>query len=81
MHAPEPVTATWGFPTKVWFGAGRLGDLPAAVRQCGATRPLLVTDRGLATLPMVAEAVALLADALQLTRGRLKGCTVGLPRS
>ncbi len=63
MHAPEPVTATWGFPTKVWFGAGRLGDLPAAVRQCGATRPLLVTDRGLATLPMVAEAVALLADA------------------
>ena len=63
MHAPEPVTANWGFPTKVWFGAGRLRDLPVAVKQCRASRPLLVTDRGLAALPMVADAVALLAEA------------------
>ena len=63
MHAPEPATANWGFPTKVWFGAGRLHDLPAAVRQCGASRPLLVTDRGLAALPIVTDAVAVLRDA------------------
>lgn len=63
MYASEPVTANWGFPTKVWFGAGRLHDLPAAVTLLGATRPLLVTDRGLAALPMVTDAMALLEGA------------------
>jgi alcohol dehydrogenase class IV len=48
----------WGFPTDVWFGAGRVHDLPKAVRSAGAARPLLVTDRGLRDLPMTAAAVA-----------------------
>ena len=54
MSAP----ANWGFPTDVWFGAGRVRDLPKAVRSLGATRPLLVTDRGLRDLPMIAAALA-----------------------
>jgi alcohol dehydrogenase class IV len=55
--------ANWGFPTEVWFGAGRVRELPKAVRALGALRPLIVTDRGLSNLPMVAEAAAGLREA------------------
>ena len=54
MSAP----ANWGFPTDVWFGAGRVRDLPKAVRSLRSARPLLVTDRGLRDLPMIAAAMA-----------------------
>ncbi len=48
----------WNYPTAVRFGAGRIAELPAACRELGVTRPLLVTDPGLADLPMVKDAVA-----------------------
>jgi alcohol dehydrogenase class IV len=53
----------WNYPTPVWFGAGRIAELPAACRELGIDRPLLVTDPGLAALPMVAQAEALCAEA------------------
>lgn len=62
MNAPSLAT-NWGFPTDVWFGAGRISALPKAVRALGTERPLLVTDRGLAGLPMIAEAMARLKEA------------------
>jgi alcohol dehydrogenase class IV len=48
----------WSYPTKVWFGVGRIADLPAACKEAGIARPLLVTDPGLAKAPMVREAAA-----------------------
>jgi alcohol dehydrogenase class IV len=48
----------WNYPTAVRFGAGRIAELPAACRELGMARPLLVTDPGLADLPMVKDAVA-----------------------
>lgn len=48
----------WNYPTTVRFGAGRIGELPDACRALGMERPMLVTDPGLAKLPMVQEAVA-----------------------
>ncbi len=48
----------WNFPTSVRFGPGVVTQLPAACRELGMTRPLLVTDEGLAALPMVGEAIA-----------------------
>lgn len=54
--------ANWGFPTNVWFGTGRIRDLAKAVHSLGATRPLLITDRGLAGLPMIGQAIADLTD-------------------
>jgi alcohol dehydrogenase class IV len=48
----------WNYPTTVRFGAGRIAELPAACRELGMARPLLVTDPGLADLPMVKDAVA-----------------------
>ena len=53
----------WSYPTSVRFGTGRITELPDAVKAVGMTNPQLVTDPGLAGLPMVAEAIAGLAAA------------------
>lgn len=53
--------ATWSYPTTIRLGAGRLAELPDACRAAGLTRPLLVTDRALAGLPITAQAL----DALE----------------
>lgn len=50
--------ANWNYPTSIRFGAGRIEELPSVCRELGMERPLLVTDPGLASLPMVAAAVA-----------------------
>ena len=57
------LVGNWNYPTTVRFGAGRISELPQHCRDLGMTRPLLVTDRGLANLPIVADTVALLAAA------------------
>ena len=53
----------WNYPTTIRFGAGRIAELPEAVRVAGITRPLLVTDPYLAGLPMLADAKASLDAA------------------
>jgi alcohol dehydrogenase len=53
----------WNYPTSVRFGAGRIAELPDAVRAAGMARPLLVTDPTLAAMPMVASALAALGAA------------------
>lgn len=52
----------WNFPTTIWFGSGRLRDLPLGCAERGIRRPLLVTDEGLAALPMVQQALDLLRE-------------------
>jgi alcohol dehydrogenase class IV len=49
--------ANWNYPTSIKFGAGRIVELPDHCRALGMQRPLLVTDAGLAPLPMVATAL------------------------
>jgi alcohol dehydrogenase len=53
--------ANWNYPTSVRFGAGRIRELGAAVKAAGITRPLFVTDAGLARNAMVAQAMQVLA--------------------
>jgi alcohol dehydrogenase class IV len=48
------LTGNWNYPTAIRFGAGRISELPDACRVLGMERPLLVTDPGLAGLPMIA---------------------------
>ncbi|MDJ0946909.1 MAG: iron-containing alcohol dehydrogenase [Kiloniellales bacterium] len=55
---PKSLNGTWSYPTQVRFGPGRIAELPRACKSLGMSRPLLVTDPGLAALPMVTEAVA-----------------------
>ncbi len=61
-------TGNWTYPTAIRFGAGRLGELPEACAEAGITRPLLVTDRGLAELPITRAALDIL-EAAGLGRG------------
>jgi len=61
--ALEHMRGNWGFPTNIRFGVGRIEELPVACRELGIERPLVVTDKGLAALPMIADAVGALGDA------------------
>jgi alcohol dehydrogenase class IV len=49
----DALRANWNYPTRVLFGIGRIAELPETCRAAGILRPLLVTDPGLAGLPMV----------------------------
>ena len=57
------LTANWSYPTAIRFGAGRIAELPEACAAAGITKPLLVTDRGLAGLPITAGALDILEAA------------------
>ncbi len=61
------LTANWSYPTAIRFGAGRISELPEACVAAGITNPLLVTDRGLAPLPVTQNALDIL-DAAGLGR-------------
>ncbi len=54
------LVANWSYPTAIRFGAGRLAELPEACAAAGMAKPLLVTDAGLAKLPIVTQALELL---------------------
>ncbi|VXB25305.1 putative alcohol dehydrogenase [Pseudomonas sp. 8AS] len=56
-------TANWNYPTSVRFGVGRIQELPELCRSLGMLRPLLVTDRGLASAPITTAALAALQAA------------------
>ncbi|MDH3671000.1 MAG: iron-containing alcohol dehydrogenase [Gammaproteobacteria bacterium] len=58
MNDKPELKGNWNFPTAVRFGVGRIAELGDACRELGTTRPLIVTDPGLAGLPMVQEAIA-----------------------
>lgn len=61
------LTGNWSYPTAIKFGAGRIAELPDACAAAGIKRPLLVTDRGLADLPITAQTLDIL-DAAGLGR-------------
>jgi hypothetical protein len=54
------LVANWSYPTAVKFGAGRIAELAEHARAAGMARPLLVTDRALAALPITARALDLM---------------------
>ncbi len=54
------LTGNWSYPTAIRFGAGRIEELAAACADAGIRRPLFVTDRGLAALPIAENALDLL---------------------
>jgi alcohol dehydrogenase class IV len=48
-------TMGWNYPAPILTGPGRIRELPALCRELGMTAPLLITDPGLAALPMVRD--------------------------
>src|SRR6185503_12870938 len=55
------LVGNWSYPTSIRFGAGRIAELGEAAEAAGMQRPLLVTDPRLADMPMVKDALGLLA--------------------
>jgi len=55
--------ANWNYPTTIWFGAGRIEELPQACAQAEMKNPLLVTDPGLSKLPPVVSSIDILRKA------------------
>jgi alcohol dehydrogenase class IV len=57
---------TFSFPTLIHFGPGVRKDVGAHLKEQGVVRPLLVTDKGLAALPLPKELMdRLRADGLE----------------
>lgn len=56
-------TANWSYPTAIRFGAGRITELADACAATGIKKPLLVTDKGLANLPITAATLDILEQA------------------
>ncbi|OWU79280.1 iron-containing alcohol dehydrogenase [Phaeobacter sp. 22II1-1F12B] len=57
------LTGNWSYPTAIKFGAGRIAELAEACVACGMSKPLLVTDKGLASLPITTQALDILEGA------------------
>jgi alcohol dehydrogenase class IV len=53
----------WNYPTTIWAGPGRIAELGAACASAGINRPLIVTDEGLAGMPMIKNALRALENS------------------
>jgi 4-hydroxybutyrate dehydrogenase len=62
------LTANWSYPTAIRFGAGRIGEIADACAATGMKKPLLVTDKMLASLPITMATLDLM-EAGGLSRG------------
>jgi len=60
MTAP---TVNWSYPTAIKFGPGRIKELADHCKAVGIKKPLLVTDKALAGLPITAGALDVLEAA------------------
>ncbi|WP_421703440.1 iron-containing alcohol dehydrogenase [Aliiroseovarius sp.] len=57
------LVGNWSYPTAIKFGAGRIQELAEACAQAGMKRPLLVTDKGLADLPITQATLDIMEEA------------------
>lgn len=53
----------WSYPTALKFGVGRISELAEHAKSAGLKKPLLVTDKALAPLPITAAALDVLDGA------------------
>ncbi len=56
-------TGNWSYPTAIRFGAGRISEIAEACLAAGITKPLLVTDRGLADMEITTKTLNLVEQA------------------
>ncbi|WP_282611247.1 iron-containing alcohol dehydrogenase [Pelagibius sp. Alg239-R121] len=56
-------TGTWSYPTSIRFGAGRISEIADACQVAGISKPLLVTDKGLAGMEITTRTLDLLEEA------------------
>lgn len=56
------LTGNWSYPTAIRFGAGRIAEIVDACKAAGISRPLLVTDRGLANMEITTRTLSYLIE-------------------
>ena len=52
----------WNYPTTMWVGENRINDIAIACEGLGITKPLLVTDKGLAETEIVKNTLSILKE-------------------
>ena len=52
----------WNYPTTMWVGENRINDIAEACKNLGITKPLFVTDKGLAETDIVKNTLKILKD-------------------
>ena len=52
----------WNYPTTMWVGENRINDIAIACEGLGITKPLLVTDKGLAETEIVKNTLLILKE-------------------
>src|SRR5256884_9022486 len=57
------MSAVMSFPTRILYGRGSIRELPAELKRAGATRPLLVTDKGILQAGLLRFVTPLLEQA------------------
>ena len=59
----ETLSGNWNYPNDIRAGVGRISELAKTCKELNMTAPLLITDPGLAALPMVTDALTSCLDA------------------
>ncbi|MFK7856296.1 MAG: iron-containing alcohol dehydrogenase [Granulosicoccus sp.] len=57
------LSGNWNYPTPIRLGVGRIAEIVDACQEAGMKSPLLVTDRGLASMDITKNTLALLQNA------------------
>ncbi|MDX8355699.1 iron-containing alcohol dehydrogenase [Cognatiyoonia sp. IB215182] len=57
------LAANWSYPNPIRFGAGRIAEIADACKAAGISKPLLITDKGLADHPITSRTLSLLNEA------------------
>ena len=52
----------WNYPTTIWVGENRINDIALACKNLNISKPLLVTDNGLAKTEIVKKTLSILED-------------------
>lgn len=52
----------WSYPTSIRFGAGRIAEIAEACQAANISKPLLVTDKGLAGMEITSKTRSILKD-------------------
>ena len=67
----------WNYPTTIWVGENRINDIALACKNLNISKPLLVTDNGLAKTEIVKKTLSILED--NKIRAELYSNVVGNP--
>ena len=75
-------TTSWHYPTSIRFGIGRIKEFVDICQELTMERPLIVTDPGVARLPMISNAIStiktngLAADIFSKTQSNPKSSNI-----